>query len=59
MRNSIHPVIPQDDVQPTGFLLDDSNDRSDQSEDEDDARAQPQATKTAAWVDEDDELEEV
>ncbi|XP_076609639.1 U3 small nucleolar RNA-associated protein 18 homolog isoform X1 [Chaetodon auriga] len=48
--------LVEDDEEQTGTLL--AEDAVDESEDEDEARLQLRPTREAAWVDEDDELEE-
>lgn len=61
MRQTKHffPVGEQVDEDQTGALLvEDRDEESGESEDEDGARPQLQMTRKAAWVDEDDELEE-
>lgn len=50
------PVVEQEDEEQSGTLLEDRADESDESEAEDEARLQ--TDREAAWVDEDDELEE-
>lgn len=53
------PVGEQVDEDQTGALLvEDRDEESGESEDEDEARPQLQTSRKAAWVDEDDELEE-
>lgn len=53
-------VTEQEDEEQTGTLLvEDRDEESGESDDEDNARLQLQPTRKAAWVDEDDELEEV
>ncbi|XP_039979990.1 U3 small nucleolar RNA-associated protein 18 homolog isoform X2 [Xiphias gladius] len=52
--------LVEGDEEPTETLLvEDKDEESAESEDEDEARVQLQPTRKAAWVDEDDELEEV
>lgn len=48
----------EDEQQVDTLLLEDAAEESGQSEAEDEARQQRQPTRGAAWVDEDDELEE-
>lgn len=52
-------MLEQEDEEQTGALLaEDAVDESDESEAEDEARLRRRPTGEAAWVDEDDELEE-
>lgn len=56
---TLFPVVEQEDEEQTGTLLvEDRDEESGESENEDEARLQVQPTRKAAWVDEDDELEE-
>ncbi|KAF7643231.1 hypothetical protein LDENG_00243000, partial [Lucifuga dentata] len=50
--------LVQDEDKQSGMLLDKNEDESGESEAEDEARLQVPRVRTAAWVDEDDELEE-
>ncbi len=51
-------MVEQKDEEQTAALLEDEDHESGESEAEDGARLQLQPTRGAAWVDEDDELEE-
>lgn len=55
----LFPVGEQVEEHRTGaLLLEDGDEESGQSDDEDEARLQIQVPREAAWVDEDDDLEE-
>lgn len=51
-------VEQEDEEQTAALLVEDEDHESGESEAEDGARLQLQPTRGAAWVDEDDELEE-
>uniref|UniRef100_A0A671W2L4 U3 small nucleolar RNA-associated protein 18 homolog n=1 Tax=Sparus aurata TaxID=8175 RepID=A0A671W2L4_SPAAU len=54
----VERLVEEDEQQVDTLLLEDAAEESGQSEAEDEARQQRQPTRVAAWVDEDDELEE-
>ncbi|XP_070703390.1 U3 small nucleolar RNA-associated protein 18 homolog [Pempheris klunzingeri] len=51
-------LVEEDEEQTEPLLAEDKDEESGESEDEDEARVRPRPTREAAWVDEDDELEE-
>ncbi|XP_026204550.1 U3 small nucleolar RNA-associated protein 18 homolog [Anabas testudineus] len=55
----VERLVEEDEEQTGTLLVEDRDEESGESDDEDNARLQLQPTRKAAWVDEDDELEEV
>ncbi|XP_067427022.1 U3 small nucleolar RNA-associated protein 18 homolog [Thunnus thynnus] len=54
----LHRLVEEDEEQTGTLLAEDGDEESGESEAENEARPQVQPTRKAAWVDEDDELEE-
>lgn len=54
----VERLVEEDEEQTETLLVEDKDDESGESEDEDEARTQLQPARKAAWVDEDDELDE-